>query len=157
MVSTVSSLTSKHFHSFAHCPYLTRYVSIVAYHNNAHHLHHFCSILSMDTNPVGFGVATMLPPTWGLWVSTDGQGCPGSHSPFANLIVHPSSYNGNQSQQSLQWTHLVEHQSEINQSQARPAIPECNCPIRGLGSQTCYPRMHKRDRLSQYALQICTE
>ena len=62
---------------------------------------------------------------------------------LANLVVHSSDYNGNQSQQGLQWTHLVEHQSEINQSQARQVILECNCPIRDLGSQTCYSRMHK--------------
>ena len=62
---------------------------------------------------------------------------------LANLVVHPSSYNGNQSQQGLQLTHLVKHQSEINQLQARQAIPECNCPIRDLESQTHYLRMHK--------------
>ena len=62
---------------------------------------------------------------------------------LANLVVHSSSYNNNQSQQSLQWTHLIKHQSEVNKSQVRQAIPEYNCPIRGLGSQTHYPRMHK--------------
>ena len=60
-----------------------------------------------------------------------------------NFVVHPSGYNGNQSQQSLQWAHLVKHQSQINQSQAIQAIPEYNCPIMSLGSQTCYPRKHK--------------
>ena len=49
-----------------------------------------------------------------------------------NLVAHPSDYNSNQSQQSLQWTHLNKHQSHINQSQARQAIPECSCPIMGL-------------------------
>ena len=57
--------------------------------------------------------------------------------------VHPSGHNGNQSQQSLQWTHLDKHQSQINQSQARQAIPGCSFPIMGLGSQTPYPRMHR--------------
>ena len=42
-VTTISSLASKHFYSFAHSPYCTRSMSIVAYHNNTHcphHLHH---------------------------------------------------------------------------------------------------------------------
>ena len=60
-----------------------------------------------------------------------------------NLVVHPSSYNSNQSQQHLQLRHLVKHQSQINQPQVRKAIQECSCPIMGLGSQTHYPRIHK--------------
>ena len=28
-----------------------------------------------------------------------------------NLVAHPSNYAGNQSQQSIQWTHLNKHQS----------------------------------------------
>ena len=40
MVSTVSSLASKHFCSFAHCPYHTRSLIVVAYHSNTHCPHH---------------------------------------------------------------------------------------------------------------------
>ena len=40
-VSTVISLASKHFYSFAHCPYHTRSTSIVAYQNNTCCPHHF--------------------------------------------------------------------------------------------------------------------
>ena len=76
---------------------------------------------------------------------------------LANLIVHPSGYNGNQSQQSLQWTHLVKHQSEINQSQAIQAIPECNCPIGAWKARHTIPECIMLDRLSQDALQIYTE
>ena len=58
------------------------------------------------------------------------------------LVVPPGGNNSNQSQ-SIQWTQLVKYQSEINQSQARQAIQEWNCPIRGLESQMHYQRMHK--------------
>ena len=75
---------------------------------------------------------------------------------LANLVVHPSGYNGNQSQQGVQWTQLsinhrlTNHRPErLSQNatalsgawEGRHAIPECINP----------------DRLSQDALQICTE
>ena len=55
---------------------------------------------------------------------------------LANLIVHPSGYNGNQSQQSLQWTHSQNAIAQSGAWEARHAILECITP----------------DRLSQSAL-----
>ena len=71
-ISTVSSLASKHFYSFAHCPYHTMSASIVAYHSNTHHQHHFRSTWSTDTNPT-FGVwavTSSLPLS--LWLHSYG-------------------------------------------------------------------------------------
>ena len=47
-----------------------------------------------------------------------------------NEAVHPSGYNGNESQSVLQWMCLDGHLTQGNQSLAREAIPECNWPIR---------------------------
>ena len=41
VISTVSSLASKHFCSFAQCPYHTRMVNVVTCYHNTHHPHHF--------------------------------------------------------------------------------------------------------------------
>ena len=47
------------------------------------------------------------------------------------------------------------HLSFGNQSQARQAITECICPIRGLGSQTSYQRMHKpRQAIPEFSVNM---
>ena len=76
---------------------------------------------------------------------------------LANLVVHPSGYNGNQSQQSLQWTHLDKHQSEINQSQARRPSQIANAQSGAWEARYFIPECISPDRLSQSALQIYTE
>ena len=91
MVSTVSTLASKHFYSFAHCPYHTRTASIITFYHKTHHPRNLRPTWSMDTNPIGSGVAMMLPLPWGLWVCTGGSGYPGSlfwaHHPIMSNIV----------------------------------------------------------------------
>ena len=71
-VSTVSSLASKHFYSFAHCPYHTRSASIVAYHNNTHCPQHFRPTWSMDTNPIFRVWAMTSSPPLNQWVHSYG-------------------------------------------------------------------------------------
>ena len=55
---------------------------------------------------------------------------------------------------------LVTSQSQVRRldmlsyhAMCSQAAPACNCQITGLKSQTCYPSMHRTDKLSQHALQ----
>ena len=79
MVSILSTYASKHFYSFAHCPYQSRKAHIIACYHNTHHPHHFRPTWYKDTNPICYKVAMLSPLPWGWWVYTNDPHYPGSH------------------------------------------------------------------------------